>query len=142
MADISSLGINIGVASFTVESSTQSSVNESTADDLSDDEVVLLTSNEDIAIDVGDASTYLRLPDNFGERITDQENLRAVFVVYRRPLLFMSRWLQEENGIGRVFDRSINTRVLSATVSNKGREITYLSGGILQQRFMPLEVSN
>ncbi|PIK45185.1 hypothetical protein BSL78_17944 [Apostichopus japonicus] len=134
-------GINIGVASFTVESSTQSSVNESTADDLSDDEVVLLTSNEDIAIDVGDASTYLRLPDNFGERITDQENLRAVFVVYRRPLLFMSRWLQEENGIGRVFDRSINTRVLSATVSNKGREITYLSGGILQQRFMPLETN-
>lgn len=135
-----------GVASFVsdtsamqgTDSSSNATTTTSTVDDLTDDELVVFSSPDEVK-EIESASTFLQLPDNFGDRITDQESLRAVFLVYRRPTLFGSRWLQMENENETEFERSINTRVLSATLSNKGRDITYVPGYV-QQRFMPLEV--
>ncbi|KAJ8046777.1 Adhesion G-protein coupled receptor G4 [Holothuria leucospilota] len=130
-----------GVASFASDTEGQSSgitdqVNV-VDDSLTDDELVVFSSLEEV-MDVHRASTYLQYPDNFADNILDQKSLRAVFLVYRRPTLFNSQWLQNVNQNATQYTKSANTRVLSATLTNNGREITFVPG-FIEQRFMPLE---
>ncbi|KAJ8046779.1 Adhesion G-protein coupled receptor G4 [Holothuria leucospilota] len=130
-----------GVASFASDTEGQSSSisdQVNVIDDiLTDDELVVFSSLEEVR-DVHKASTYLQFPDNFADNILDQESLRAVFLVYRRPTLFNSRWLQNVNQNATQYTKSANTRVLTATLTNNGREITFVPG-FIEQRFMPLE---
>lgn len=107
------------------------------------------SSSERQTIEMGASSIFL-YPPNIASNLL-QETVKVTFAVYRMPVLFSSRYLNDFNMnqslYGRRKRRSVipNTRVISSSLFSGGEEIREFNHTNLQNRFrqyyQPLNVS-
>lgn len=119
------------------------------SDFLFEDIMQINSSNERQIIERG-ASSIFRYPPNIASNLPP-ETVKVTFAVYRMPVLFSSRYLNELNMNQSVYSRrkrrSVipNTRVISSSLFSEGQEIKEFNHTNMKDRFrqyyQPLNVS-